>query len=84
MIDLRWHVVHGDDAARFCLTSSEPGGPPVLAQPTREGFGSRLVERRFATEVGGAVKLTSAPTGLICRREAPLAAMQDRPDEKAA
>jgi PAS domain S-box-containing protein len=83
-IDLRWHVVHGDDAARFCLTWSEQGGPPVLAQPTRKGFGSRLIERSFAAEVGGEVKLTYAPTGLICRLEAPLAAMQDRPDEKAA
>ena len=64
MVDLRWHVVHEGDAPRFCLTWSEQGGPPILAQPSRRGFGSRLIERSFAAEVGGEVQLTYAPTGL--------------------
>ena len=56
MVDLRWHVVHEGDAPRFCLTWSEQGGPPILAQPARRGFGSRLIERSFAAEVGGDVQ----------------------------
>ncbi|MEE7490276.1 PAS domain S-box protein [Methylobacterium oryzae CBMB20] len=76
-VDLRWHVVHEAAEPRFCLTWSEMGGPPILAQPTRRGFGSRLIERSFAAEVGGEVRLNYAPTGLICRLEAPLAAMQE-------
>jgi PAS domain S-box-containing protein len=83
VVDLRWHVVHEGEQPRFCLTWSEQGGPPILAQPTRRGFGSRLIERSFASEVGGEVKLTYAPTGLVCRLEAPLAAMQG-PREAAA
>ncbi|MHC2002959.1 PAS domain-containing protein [Methylobacterium sp. CM6241] len=84
VVDLRWHVVHEGDAPRFCLTWSEQGGPPILAQPSRKGFGSRLIERSFAAEVGGEVKLSYSPTGLICRLEAPLASMQEVLDVAAA
>ncbi len=84
VVNLGWHVVHAGDAPRFCLTWSEQGGPPILTQPARRGFGSRLIERSFAAEVGGEVKLTYAPTGLTCRLEAPLASMQERRDEAAA
>ncbi|MFJ7441479.1 PAS domain-containing protein [Methylorubrum thiocyanatum] len=84
VVDLRWHVVHAGDAPRFCLTWSEQGGPPILAQPARRGFGSRLIERSFAAEVGGEVRLIYAPTGLTCRLEAPLASMQERRGEAAA
>jgi len=83
-VELRWHVVHEDEAPRFCLTWSEQGGPPILSQPSRRGFGSRLIERSFAAEVGGEVKLTYAPTGLVCRLEAPLASMQEPRAEVAA
>ncbi|KQP74859.1 histidine kinase [Methylobacterium sp. Leaf111] len=83
-VDLRWHVVHEGDAPRFCLTWSEQGGPPILAQPSRRGFGSRLIERSFAAEVGGEVRMTYAPTGLTCRLEASLASMQEASDEAAA
>jgi len=71
MVDLRWHVVHEDDAPRFCLTWSEQGGPPILALPTRRGFGSRLIERSFTGEVGGKVKPTYAATGLVCHSSPP-------------
>ncbi|UHC20238.1 MULTISPECIES: PAS domain S-box protein [Methylobacterium] len=84
IVDLRWHVVHAADEARFSLTWSEQGGPPILVLPQRKGFGSRLIERSFAAEVGGEVKLTYAPTGLVCRLEAPLASMQEQRKEDAA
>ncbi len=83
-VDLRWHVVHEGEVPRFSLTWSEQGGPPILAQPTRRGFGSRLIERSFTSEVGGEVRLTYAPTGLTCRIEAPLAAMQEAGGDVAA
>ena len=83
-VDLRWHVVHESEAPRFCLTWSEQGGPPILAQPARRGFGSRLIERSFAAEVGGEVRLTYAPTGLVCQLEAALASMQEQVETAAA
>ncbi len=82
-VDLRWHVVQEAAEPRFCLTWSELGGPPILAPPVRRGFGSRLIERSFAAEVGGEVRLTFAPTGLVCRLEAPLASMQEAPSAAA-
>lgn len=84
IVELRWHVVHESDAPRFCLTWSEQGGPPILSPPARKGFGSRLIERSFAAEVGGEVTLAYAPTGLVCRLEAALASMQEAVDAAAA
>jgi PAS domain S-box-containing protein len=82
-IDLRWHVLHGREEPFFCLTWAEHGGPPV-SKPTRRGFGSRLIERSFVAEVGGKVHLEYQPTGVVCRIEAPLAAMQEHLDSAAA
>ncbi|KQP49026.1 histidine kinase [Methylobacterium sp. Leaf108] len=82
-VDLRWHIAHEEETPRFCLTWSEHGGPPILAQPTRRGFGSRLIERSFAAEAGGAVRLTYLPTGLVCRLEVALASMQEQHDVAA-
>jgi two-component sensor histidine kinase len=49
----------------------ETGGPPVVA-PERRGFGSRLLQRGVAAELGGTVEMDFAPTGLICTIEAPI------------
>ncbi|AWN37694.1 PAS domain S-box protein [Methylobacterium radiodurans] len=77
VVSVRWYVVHADDAPRFCLNWSELGGPTVSGPPVRRGFGSRLIERSFAAEVGGEVEMTYAPTGFTCRLEVPLASMQE-------
>jgi len=53
------------------LTWTETGGPKV-AEPTRRGFGSRLLERGIAKELGGKVTLTYAPNGLVCEIITPL------------
>jgi PAS domain S-box-containing protein len=57
---------------RFDLVWHEQDGPPV-AQPTRQGFGSRLVGRSLAGELGGEVRLDFRPDGLRCTISAPLA-----------
>ncbi|WP_395671247.1 HWE histidine kinase domain-containing protein [Phenylobacterium sp.] len=53
------------------LTWRERGGPLVSA-PTRRGFGTRLIERGLARELGGDVKLEFAPDGVVCEVRAPL------------
>lgn len=58
-------------AGRFELVWQERGGPPV-AQPTRQGFGSRLVGRSLAGELAGDVRLDFRPDGLVCTISAPL------------
>jgi PAS domain S-box-containing protein len=51
----------------------EHGGPPVVP-PTRQGFGSRLLERGLAQKVQGTVKLEFRPEGLACHICLPAAA----------
>lgn len=70
-VTLAWSV----DAAegRLRLVWTEAGGPPVAA-PVRRGFGSRLLERALAADLGGKVVLRYEPEGLVCEIEAPLAA----------
>jgi two-component sensor histidine kinase len=61
-IDLTWT----EDDGRFDLTWREVGGPTV-AQPTTEGFGTRLIKRGLAAELHGTVDLDFQPDGLVCR-----------------
>lgn len=66
-----WHVeeVSGDD--RLHIEWREQGGPPVKP-PKQRGFGSRLVERSLAIELGGKAEITFKPEGVICKITASL------------
>ncbi|HEY8382761.1 MAG TPA: PAS domain S-box protein [Microvirga sp.] len=74
-IRIAWTACDGSaegPGRRLHLTWEERGGPPVR-EPTRRGFGTRLIERGLARELGGTVALTYAPEGLACRMDVPLA-----------
>lgn len=60
---------------RLSLEWRESGGPPVAA-PARRGFGSRLIERGLAADLGGTASLHFDPEGLRCEIEASLAAIR--------
>ena len=49
----------------------EIDGAPVTP-PRHKGFGSRLIERALAEQLGGTVSLNYHPSGVICMIEAPL------------
>jgi PAS domain S-box-containing protein len=70
-ICVSWAVGRKDGEARLTLTWTERGGPAV-APPMRKGFGSRLIERTLKGDIDGAASLDFAPSGLVCRIEAPL------------
>jgi len=55
-IDLVWHESDG----------------PLVAPPQRRGFGRRLIERGATQELGGAVTLSFAPSGVTCAFRIPL------------
>jgi two-component sensor histidine kinase/PAS domain-containing protein len=57
----RWHEVLWEEA----------GGPSIPEPPSRRGFGTRLLERGLAAQIGGAVSLDFAATGLRCRIRLP-------------
>jgi PAS domain S-box-containing protein len=59
----------GDGRLRLCWR--EEGGPPVVA-PKRRGFGTRMIERALAAELGGEVVIDFAEAGISCRLDTPL------------
>lgn len=72
-VAITWAIGEGEGGQRLKLQWRESGGPPV-APPARRGFGSRLIERGLAAELGGEAKLLFEPSGLTCVLEAPLRA----------
>lgn len=66
-VRVSWGVQNG----RLALTWEETKGP-VVAPPSNRGFGSRLLERGLASELGGQVELAFRPEGVCCRIDAPL------------
>jgi two-component sensor histidine kinase len=53
------------------LVWTESGGPVVL-EPTRQGFGTRLLKRSASYELGGEVELRFPPEGVRCELQFPL------------
>jgi PAS domain S-box-containing protein len=70
-VAIRWDRTGTPSVPRLYLVWTESGGPPVKA-PTRRGFGTRMIERGLAAELGGSVKIEFAPEGLVCVVDAPL------------
>jgi PAS domain S-box-containing protein len=70
-IRIAWETEPDEPAPRLHLRWEESGGPPVRT-PTRRGFGTRLIERSLAQDLGGDVHIAFAPAGLVCTVAAPL------------
>ncbi|MEA3039746.1 MAG: hypothetical protein QOE79_2259 [Sphingomonadales bacterium] len=64
-VDLRWER----QGPRLVLAWRESGGPPV-AEPGREGFGTRMIRRALASELHGTASLDFRREGLVCRIDA--------------
>ena len=71
-----WQVTDGLPP-RLAMRWQESGGPPVKP-PERKGFGSRLIERGLAAELGGDVRLHFEPSGVICTIDAPMPGHHER------
>ncbi len=70
-VEIKWSLDRAGSMPRLRLRWTERGGPPV-APPTRQGFGSRLIERSLARDLDGEVSLEFAPGGLVCTVDAPV------------
>jgi PAS domain S-box-containing protein len=66
-IAVNWSV----DEGSLHLEWRESGGPPVVA-PKNRGFGSRMIEKGLAAELGGQVALSFPAEGVECVIDAPL------------
>ncbi|MDZ4053698.1 MAG: sensor histidine kinase, partial [Phenylobacterium sp.] len=81
-VRVRWQVGDQDGGPRLELTWSEEGGPKV-SPPTRQGFGSRLIERSLQGDIDGEARLDFAEAGLKCHLKLRLQS-QRTSDEAAA
>ena len=69
-VDISWSSsVNG--SPMFVFLWREFGGPPV-AEPDRQGFGSRVIKDFMANDFGGTVELSFEPKGVVCRLTSPL------------
>ena len=75
-VRLDWTIA--GDPAMLDLRWVETAGPPV-SPPTKRGFGSRLIEYGLAQDLGGEVRLSFAPEGLMCTITAPVDEIRAKP-----
>jgi two-component sensor histidine kinase len=66
-VDLHWTMT--DDV--LTLVWREQGGPRVTT-PAKVGFGTRLLERAVARDLGGTVAINFEAEGVVCTISAPL------------
>lgn len=76
VVSIQWRLSGEPGQEIIHLVWSERDGPTVLA-PTRKGFGSRLIERGLAAQMGAVVTIEYPPEGLRCSLQAPLARLQE-------
>ena len=71
VVTIEWQVTGEGAETRLHLKWTEKNGPPVMP-PQRKGFGSRLIEKALAMELGGEVRVDYEVSGAICTIVAPL------------
>lgn len=72
-VKVAWEVVPGGEAGTLRFEWRESEGPPV-SPPSRQGFGSRLLQRVLTTQVQAEVRSAYAPEGFRLVMRAPLPA----------
>ena len=68
---IEWSTETTPAGLNLVLCWREKGGPAVAA-PSRKGFGSRVIERGLAHELGGTVELHYRPDGVVCEMNIPV------------
>ena len=68
-VSITWQIKGGGEERRLHMRWTEQGGPPVVP-PTHEGFGSLLVGRALAQELGGKVQVDYKSSGVVCMIDA--------------
>lgn len=73
-VDIRWSIEPRPEGEVVILNWTERDGPPVAA-PGRQGFGTKLIERGLAGQLGAKVSLAYPPDGATCTLEIPRATL---------
>jgi PAS domain S-box-containing protein len=69
-VSVDWRVIEDSTPRRLTVSWKETGGPPVQ-QPTRKGFGTRLI-RGLSHDTAGDVRMEFSQGGLTCSFDMPL------------
>jgi len=69
-VAITWGIAPSTAENRLILHWREQGGPPVT-HPSRTGFGTQMIERGLAHELGGSVDIDYRPSGLVCTIDVP-------------
>jgi PAS domain S-box-containing protein len=69
-VRVAWTIEPGPKDDRLILTWREENGPPVTP-PCRKGFGSRVIERGLALELGGTSQIDYRADGVVCTIDIP-------------
>lgn len=69
-IAVDWSMANKGGRDRLCLRWREQGGP-LVAPPTRTGFGTRMLERALRGQ-GGSAAIEFRPEGVCCTLELPV------------
>ena len=77
-VRVRWDVTTTEAGSRLHLSWKEAGGPAVR-EPSRVGFGSRLLQKGIARDLDGETHLDFAVEGLGCRMVVSLGEAQGTP-----
>lgn len=70
-IAISWDRVAGSGGQLLQLSWTETGGP-VVAEPSRSGFGTFVVTQAVASETDGEVEMKFEPTGLVWKLKMPV------------
>ena len=82
-IKVMWALTSGPGPAALLVEWTESGGPRV-SPPKRQGFGTKLIQRGLAQQLGGEIKLDFAPSGIRCVITFPIETIAADPDEAEA
>jgi two-component sensor histidine kinase len=77
-VHVSWTVSERDGGPRLALNWRETGVGVIDVQPSRMGFGRRLLEKALPYELGACTALQFAPGGVCVSIEAPLPATGDQ------
>lgn len=77
-IAITWTVERAAVPSQLRVRWEERGGPPVEL-PTHEGFGTRLIQRGLAADLGGQARIDYEPDGVVCTLQMGPAAYEQQP-----
>jgi two-component sensor histidine kinase/CheY-like chemotaxis protein len=80
--NVSWTFVGEGEGTELIFEWQERGGPAIAQPPTRKGFGSLLIEKVMAYELGGQVKMDFAKEGLTTTVKLPLTAVRTKTEKQ--